>query len=65
MAKHKNPEHFKITGDKKVRVVLEFDITKSGDDGLAMKVAQDYLAYYNASGIHKAFAYGIDVQHNV
>jgi len=65
MGYHKNTEHFKINGDKKVRVVLEFDVGGAANDKLIMKVAQDYLAYYTASGIHKSFAYGIDVKHNV
>jgi hypothetical protein len=62
MAKHKNPERFKITGDKKVRVVIEFDAGPMSDDKLIMKIAADYLNYYTASGIHKSYGYGIEVQ---
>ena len=62
MAKYKNPEKFKIAGDGKVRVIVEFDAGNAANDKLLMKIAQDYLAYYNASGIHKAFGYSIEVQ---
>jgi hypothetical protein len=65
MGRHKNTEHFKISDDKKVRVVLEFDVAKVAGDKLIMKIAADYLNYYTASGIHKSYGYGIDVQHKV
>lgn len=65
MSRHKNADRFKITGDKKVRVTVEFDMGSAGGDKLAMKIAQDYLGYFAASGNHKSFGYQIDVEHNV
>jgi hypothetical protein len=66
MALHKNPEHFNITGDKKVRVVVEFAIEEGGGDTLALKNAMDYITYFLNTNPrqHKAWGYSIGVEHD-
>jgi hypothetical protein len=66
MAKHANPEHFKITGDKRVRVVVEFAIEEGGGDTVALKNAMDYMTYFLNTNPrqHKSWGYSIEVQHD-
>lgn len=66
MGKHVNPEHFKIAGDKKVRVVVEFDLADGGGDTLALKNAMDYITYFLNTNPrqHKSWGHKIEVQHD-
>lgn len=66
MALHKNGECFKITGDKKVRVVVEFSMEEGGGDTLALKNAIDYITYFLNTNPrqHKAWGYSIGVEHD-
>lgn len=66
-SRHENKEVFTVSGQKRVRVVIEFDLDPKGGDTLAMKNAMDYMTYYLNTNPrqHKAWGYGIEVQYDV
>lgn len=62
MAKQVNPEHFKITGDRRVRVTLEFAVDERVNDKVIMANAADYLTHLKSTGTHKAWGYFVQVE---
>ena len=67
MAKYKNTEHFNISGDKTVEVVLRFDVGKNCNDETILADAEDYLRYFRTTAEygeqnHKAWGRSIEVR---
>lgn len=62
MAKYQNSDHFKITGDRRVRVTIEFAVNDKAGENVIMANAADYLSHLKNTGTHKSWGYFVEVK---
>lgn len=69
--KYKNEEHFNVSGDHTVEVVVRFDINEAAKNTTIVAAADDYLSYFlrglydGSTDHHKTWGRSIEIRRGV